>query len=92
MKNGNTALLSNSGDFTTFTFGNKCIRFKAPYSLEKYLSVTEWDNGYIVVNTKYSHSSEPVEEYIDLVPILNDLYMNAEEFLAPIKNVKVSND
>ena len=92
MNNKNTALLSSSGEFTTFTFGNKCIRFKAPYSLEKYLNVTEWDNGYIVVDTKYSHSSEPVEEYIDLVPILNDLYMNADEFLAPITNVEVAYD
>ena len=92
MQSDGTALLSNNGDFTTFTFGDTCIRFKAPYSLEKYLNVTEWDNGYIVVNTIYAHSSEPIEEYIDLIPILNDLYMDPDDFLAPIKNVKVLND
>ena len=84
------AELSNRGDYTTFTFGGTCIRFKAPYSLERYLEVKEWDHGYIVVDAKYSHSSEPVEEYIDLVPILEDLYMDADKFLSEISNVIVS--
>jgi hypothetical protein len=64
--------------------------FIAPYSLERYEKVIEWDHGYIVVLTKYSHNKEPEEEYIDLLPILQALYMNEDEFLQPIKNVEVS--
>ena len=86
----NTAYLSSIDGYTVFRYKDTYIRFKAPYSLEKYIEVTHWDNGYIVVNTKYSHSKELIEEYIDLIPILNDLYMNADEFLAPITNVKVA--
>ena len=63
--------------------------FKAPYSLERYLSVKEWDNGYIVVMAKYKHSDEPEEEYIDLDPILEGLYIDKTEFLSPIKKVSV---
>ncbi len=39
--------------------------------------------------TKYSHSSELIEEYIDLIPVLKDLCIDAENFLAPIKKVEV---
>ena len=53
-----------------FAFGNHVIRFAAPYSLEHYTEVKEWDNGYLVVMAKYKQNAEPEEEYIDLVPIL----------------------
>ena len=46
------------------------------------------DNGYIVVMAKYSHSEEEIEEYIDLVSILQELYME-ESFLQSIKKVEV---
>lgn len=65
------------------------IRFQAPYSLEKYTAVKEWDHGYLVVMAKYRHNEKPEEEYIDLVPILEDLYISPEEFLKPIKEVCV---
>lgn len=65
------------------------IRFKAPYSLEYYTSVKEWDYGYLVVMAKYSHNSQDEEEYIDLVPILEKLYFDVDEFLKPIKEVRV---
>ena len=90
--NKHTAFLSNKDGYTTFTYGTTCIRFKAPYSLEKYIDIVEWDNGYIVVNAKYTHSIEPIEEYIDLEPILDDLYMDSKQFLVPIKQVKVHYD
>lgn len=32
---------------------------------------------------------EEVEEYIDLVPVLERLYYDVEEFLKPIKEVKI---
>ena len=46
--------------------------------------IVEWDNGYLVVMAKYKEMPE-VEEYIDLIPILNMLYYDAETFLKPIK-------
>lgn len=32
---------------------------------------------------------EEVEEYIDLIPILENLYFDVEEFLAPIEKVRI---
>ena len=64
------ALLSNEANYTVFRFGDKTIRFRAPYSLERYTGIQEWDHGYLVVLAKYRHDPNPEEEYIDLVPIL----------------------
>ena len=85
------ALLSNEGEFTIFRYGGSVIRFKAPYSLEKYTAIKEWDKGYLVVMAKYKHNKESEEEYIDLIPILEKLYITPEEFLRPIKGVKIEN-
>ena len=49
----------------------------------------KWDDGYLVVLAKYSHNPEPEEEYIDLKPILDDLYIDSETFLKPIKKVSI---
>lgn len=86
------AILSNDKEFTIFTYGNYVIRFKAPYSLEKYTEVKEWDNGYLVVMAKYSHNEETEEEYIDLIPILEKLYIPSEVFLKSIREVKILED
>ncbi len=86
------AILSSKNEYTIFKYGNYIIRFRAPYSLEKYTKVKEWDNGYLVVMAKYSHNQEEEEEYIDLIPILEDLYYDAQEFLAPIKKVRIQYD
>lgn len=83
------AILSSKSNYTIFKFGSHMIRFKAPYSLEYYASVKEWDHGYPVVMAKYSHNSQNEEEYIDLVPILEKLYFDVDEFLKPIKKVRV---
>ena len=83
------AVLSSKSNYTIFKFGNHVIRFKAPYSLEYYSSVKEWDQGYLVVMAKYRHSIQDEEEYIDLVPILEKLYFDVDEFLKPIKEVRV---
>ena len=40
---------------------------------------------------KYKQNQEPEEEYIDLVPILEKLYFDADKFLEPIKGVEVAN-
>lgn len=85
------ATLGNENNYTVFQYGNHVIRFAAPYSLEHYTEVKEWDKGYLVVMAKYKHNQKPEEEYIDLVPILQNLYFNADEFLEPIKGVRVTN-
>lgn len=87
----NYATLGNEKNFTVFKFKNYTLRFKAPYSLEKYTEVKEWDNGYLVVMAKYSHNADVEEEYIDLVPILENLYFDADDFLKQIKEVRIQN-
>lgn len=83
------ATLGNEQNYTVFKFGGQTIRFKAPYSLERYTSVKQWDNGFLVVMAKYTHNNQDEEEYIDLVPILEKLYFDADAFLKPIKEVKI---
>lgn len=83
------AFLSNDDNYTIFKYNDHIIRFLAPYSLERYVEVKERDNGYLVVMTKYKHNEKLEEEYIDLVPILDNLYFDAKEFLEPIKKVQI---
>ena len=82
------ALLSNDRDMTSFRYGNSNIRFRSPKCLKRYTEVKEWDKGYIVVMADYEGLGE-TEEYIDLLPILKNLYINPETFLKPIKSVKI---
>ena len=84
------AILSSSEGFTAFSFGGYNIRFRAPYSLERYVDVVKWDDGYLIVRAKYKHNIEPEEEFIDLKPILEGLYIEPDAFLKPIKNVRVA--
>lgn len=91
MKN-KTAYLNNKKGYTVFEYDNHVIRFKAPYSLEKYTKVKEWDHGYLVVMAKYTHEDKEEEEYIDLIPILEYLYFDVDEFLAPIEEVRLGYD
>ena len=82
------AILTSKGEYSIFEFNNHVIRFATSDRLEKYTKIMEWDKGYIVVMAKYKDIEE-VEEYIDLVPILERLYYDVEEFLKPIKEVKI---
>ena len=86
---GHTAYLSNQNDYIIFSYHDKRIRFKGPYSLLRFDRVTCWDNGYIVVDALYEHSETPVEDYIDLTPILQDLYIDPQSFLKDIDSVEV---
>ena len=87
-KNSSETLLSTNGDMASFRYGNSNIRFRTPKRLKRYVDVKEWDNGYIVVMADYEGLGE-TEEYIDLLPILKNLYINPETFLKPIKSVKI---
>ena len=86
------ATLSNKDSFTVFKFNDYTIRFKAPYSLEYYSEVKDWDKGYLVVMAKYRHNSKLEEEYIDLLPILKDLCIDSDKFLENIMEVRVEYD
>ena len=82
------AILKNEGEYTIFEFNSQIIRFMTSSKLERYTKVIEWDYGYLVVMAKYKGLDER-EEYIDLVPILENLGYDVDEFLNPIKEVKI---
>ena len=84
-----TALLSNDNIFTSFEYNGHNIRFKTSPRLERYTEIKEWDHGYLVVMAQYEGNNEPEEEYIDLIPILENLYFDANEFLKPIEKVRI---
>ena len=86
-----TAYLSHAGKYTSFVFGETRIRFRTSDKLVRYEKVKEWNHGAIVVDTTYS-SLGTVEEYIDLIPILEDLMIEPQRFLAPIKGVAIRYD
>ena len=82
------AIFSSDGNFTIFEFEDQRIRFETSRRLERYTKIKEWDHGYLVVMAKYQNVGE-VEEYIDLIPILEKLYYDVDEFLNAIKGVKI---
>lgn len=86
------AILSSSDDMTSFTYGDVTIRFKTPANLVRYVNVKEWDSGYIVCDALYRDAPEPEEEYIDLVPILRNLYFEPAAFLQDIQKVRIEYD
>lgn len=83
------AAIGCGGGYTVFAGGGLAMRFRAPYSLLRYIRVKKWDRGYLVVDAEYAHSPEPVEEYIDLAPILDDLYIDPSDYLPRIREVVV---
>lgn len=84
----NCAILKSDNQYTIFIFKDQVIRFATSSKLERYTEVKEWEKGYLVVMAKYKNMDE-IEEYIDLVPILQNLYYDIDEFLAPIKAVRI---
>jgi hypothetical protein len=89
MAESNTqAILSNKHEMTSFKYGDYNIRFRSPNIPKKYTEVKKWDNGYLVVMADYEGMG-PTEEYIDLIPILQNLYITPDTFLKNIKTVKI---
>ena len=82
------AILTSEGEYTIFEFNSHRIKFATSKRLERYTKIIEWDHGYLVVNAKYKDLDE-VEEYIDLIPTLKNLYYDVDEFLKPIKEVRI---
>ena len=89
MSDSGIAVLSSFDKYTTFTFGEVTLTFRTCDNLDRYTKMLKWENGYLEVMAKYRNSNEEIVEYIDLEPILNDLYMDKEEFLNPIKGVRI---
>lgn len=83
------AILSSCDGLTSFSNGEHTIRFRTSPRLERYTSVKEWDHGYLVVTARYQGLPDEEEEYIDLVPILKNLYFDPDKFLDPIRKVSV---
>ena len=83
------AILSSFDEYTTFSFGGKKLTFRTCNGLERYTKILLWDNGYIEVMAKYKQEKDEIEEYIDLAPVLDGLYMDKEKFLSPIKEVRI---
>ena len=85
-----SAVLSSNGEYTSFSFRDRKITFYTGKNLVKYTKIKEWDHGYLVVSclTK-AQSDQEVEDYIDLIPILENLYIYADSFLEPIKEVEI---
>ncbi len=83
------AYLSCDGNTSCFSFDDMSIRFRTSPALEKYLRVKTWDRGYLVIDAAYHGIPGETEEYIDLVPILENLYMDPKKFCDPIKEVGI---
>ena len=58
--------------------------------LLEYKSVVEWDKGYLVVNC-FGKVKKEYEDYIDLNYILERLYMDPQEYLNGIEEVRIAN-
>ena len=82
------AQLSSKGEMSCFSFGGRNIRFRTSPRLSRYREVLSWDKGFIEVLAQYGDKVE--EEYIDLVSILENLYIDPKSYLASIKKVEVS--
>ncbi|MBO4395045.1 MAG: hypothetical protein J5819_01705 [Eubacterium sp.] len=87
----NEAVLTSDRRFTSFKYGGRTIRFATSHTLEEYKRIIKWDHGYIEVIAKYEGLEEE-EEYIDLIPILENLYIDPDVFLKDIKKVRISYD
>lgn len=85
--NFGVAVLSSQGAFTSFAYRGDVIRFRTSKRLVRYSSVRTWDDGYLEVLADYGKGE--VEEFIDLRPILDNLYYDVDAFLKPIRKVEV---
>ncbi len=84
----NIAYLSNYDEYTTFTYKDRIITFLTGKRLKRYLKVKEWNNGYLVVECENKDLSVE-EDYIDLLPILSNLYIDPDTFLKDIEEVQL---
>ena len=84
-----TAVLSSFDKYTTFSYEGKTLTFRTCDGLDRYTKVLLWDNGYIELMAKYFSKNDEIEEYIDLTTVLDELNMDRNQFLSPIKKVRI---
>ena len=87
-----TAILSSCGNMTSFTVDDRVIRFRTSDHLVRYEKVTKWENGYIECLATYDNPPTTEEEYIDLVPILENLRIPPEDFFGNVQSVQIKYD
>jgi hypothetical protein len=85
------AILSKNDQYTKFQYNNRTISFLHGKDLIKYLSIKEWDQGYLVVDC-LGKIKGVYEDYIDLNYILENLYMDPEAYLQGIKGVVIADE
>lgn len=79
----------NIGHYTLFSFKDLKIKMCGGKDLEYYDNIVTWDHGLITVMTKYSHSEELIEEYVDIESALIDFGFNSDAILMQIKEVRI---
>ena len=86
-----TAYLSSHDEYTTFSVGDVTIKFFTGKGLKKYIRVKDWksEKGYLVVECENRDLSVE-EDYIDLVPIMKNLYMDPNTILKGVREVRLS--
>lgn len=94
MNDNDTAYLSSEGRYTVFEFNGMKLKIITSTALEYYDSITNLNPefGCISVMTKYKPFPDLEEEYIDLVPTLEELLIDPKVFLKPLKKVEVRYD
>ena len=85
------AVLTKKDRYTIFSYNGQSITFLHGKDLLQYLSVVEWDHGYLVVQC-LGKEKGTYEDYIDLPYILENLYMDPAEYLGGIQEVRIAND
>ena len=88
MEKDTVARLKNDGEYTVFSYAGKRIVFLTSKNLDRYTEIKKWDHGYLEVMAK-NYGKDVHEDYIDLVPILENLYMNPDSFLDEITEVRL---
>ena len=85
------ATLYNKGEYTFFQIGKEIIRFLTTPYLERYINVKEYDNGYMVVESKLKTMDKPQEDYIDMEFIFDELQLD-KSILSKIDEVVIKHE
>lgn len=83
-----TLYISNLGSEIHLDMNNLHLKYLGPKSLEKFISINEFDGQVISVETQFTYGTE--EEYIDVADVLSDYNYNVAECLNQITNVKIA--
>ena len=83
-----TLYISNLGSEIHLDMDNIHLKYLGPKSLEKFISINEFDGQVISVETQFNYGTE--EEYIDVADVLSDYNYNVAECLKQITDVKIA--